>query len=163
MAAVDVEGDARVIIDPAYRLVNRIISVLMAIIVIAGLVILGLLGAYFYAIFNDKGAALVDIERQMNAIWANLTPIASSVLRVVAPIIIVLLSFILIRILSRTGATSFNLGAVTSDLPSMLALIIVITICLLPLAGLDVPSVLNNIALVVVGFYFGKRETGAST
>ncbi len=50
-----------------------------------------------------------------------------------------------------------------ADLPSFLAVVIVITICLLSLAGLEVPGVLNNVALVVVGYYFGKHRENSSS
>jgi hypothetical protein len=85
-----------------------------------------------------RATALVDIERVMSAMWERLIPIGLQVLKLVA------------------------LSKITSDLPSALALIVIITICLLPLAGVAVPDVLNNIALVVVGFYFGKREASAA-
>ncbi len=94
----------------------------------------------------------------MFAMWDKLIPIGQTVLRVAAPVVIILLAVLLLRTLARSGATPFDFGRITSDLPSTLALVIVITICLLPLAGLGVPDVLNNVALVVVGFYFGKRE-----
>jgi hypothetical protein len=108
---------------------------------------------------GGRADALVNLERAMSTMWDRLVPIGQTVLRVAAPVVIILLAVLLLRTLARAGATPFDLSRVTSDLPSTLALIIVITICLLPFAGLGVPDVLNNVALVVVGFYFGKRES----
>jgi hypothetical protein len=73
-------------------------------------------------------------------------------------VLILLVGLVILAYLSAKGAAPFDLSKITGDLPSTLALVIILTICLLPLAGSDVPSVLNNIALVVVGFYFGKRD-----
>ena len=98
----------------------------------------------------------------MMTVWDRIIPLGATALRVIAPVIVLLLAVALLTILSRRGAAPFDLSKVVSDLPSVLAMIIVITICLLPLSGLGVPDVLNNVALVVVGFYFGKKTTKAS-
>ena len=109
-----------------------------------------------------RQTALSDIERVMLSMWDKLVPIGQQVLRFVAPVVIILLAVLGLRTLARSGAAPFDVSKFTSDLPSALALIIIITICLLPLAGVGIPDVLNNIALVVVGFYFGKREANAA-
>jgi hypothetical protein len=96
-------------------------------------------------------------------IWQSVTPIAQTALRVVAPVVLILGGLIVAAYLARRGATPFNLARVTSDPPSFLAVLIILTICSLPLSELDVPSVLNNIALVVVGFYLGKHDTSGGT
>jgi hypothetical protein len=159
------QNEMLAVVDPIYKLASRVISILTIIVFLAVLAFLILLGAYIYALVKmdpaagGRADALVNLERVMFTMWDKLVPIGAAVLKVVAPVLIILLALLLLRTLARVGATPFDLGKVTSDLPSTLALVIVITICLLPLAGLGIPDVLNNIALVVVGFYFGKRET----
>jgi hypothetical protein len=120
-----------------------------------------------YFILNPDGftgapAAAEQTQSLLLNIWQNVTPIAQAALRVVAPVLLILGALIVVAYLARRGATPFDLSRITSDLPSFLAVIIIMTICLLPLSGLGVPDVLNNIALVVVGFYFGKRDTGGA-
>ena len=81
---------------------------------------------------------------------------------VMAPVIVLLVALAILKVLSRKNAQPFDLSKFLSDLPSLIAILIVTAICLLPLSGLEVPEVLNNVALVVVGFYFGKRTSGTA-
>jgi hypothetical protein len=158
------ENEGTAIVIYVYKLAEKIISILSTIVFLALFAFLLLLGAYPYALLGmEPGAggradALVNLERVMFTVLDKLIPIGQTVLRVAAPFVVILLAILLLKTLVRSGATSFDLGKLTSDLPSMLALIIIVTICLLPLSGLGIPDVLNNVALVVVGFYFGKRE-----
>jgi hypothetical protein len=161
-----VDGDRQALIDPVYPLADRIISVLMIIVWIGGLTTLILLAAYIYALFGLAGDARTNVVGEIRLVmltmWEKLLPIGMQVLKFIAPVVIILLAVLGVRTLMRSGASPLNLSGITSDLPSVLAVIIVVTICLLPLAGLGVAEVLKNIALVVVGFYFGKREANAS-
>jgi len=137
----------------------------MTIVMLGFFLVLSLVAAYLYFVLNPGGfsgapAAAAQTQSLLLNIWQGVTPIAGTALRVVAPVILILGALIFITYLARRGTTLFDLSRVASDLPSFLAVLIILTICLLPLSGLEVPSVLNNIALVVVGFYFGKRDAG---
>src|SRR5262249_6306058 len=96
----------------------------------------------------------------LETFWGQLVPLVSQFASLVAPVIVLIFALGLLYRLGIGGASPFSSSTLLSDLPSALALVIIATICLLPLAGLEVPGVLNNIALVVVGFYFGKRKAG---
>jgi uncharacterized membrane protein len=112
--------------------------------------------------FSGAPAAADQTQSLLLSVWQGVMPVAETALRVVAPVLLILGALIVVAYLTRHGAAPFDLSRVTSDLPSFLAVLIILTICLLPLSGLEVPSVLNNIALVVVGFYFGKRDTSGA-
>lgn len=149
----------------AGHLLNRLIGLVSIIVVLGFILVLGLVAAYLYFVLNPDGfsgapAAAEHTQSLLLNIWQGITPIAGTALRVVAPVVLILGALIVVAYLARRGAAPFDLSRVTSDLPSFLAILIILTICLLPLSGLEVPSVLSNIALVVVGFYFGKRDAG---
>lgn len=159
--------EMQTLIDPVYRLASQIVSVLTAIVWLTLFAVIILIAAYLFALFGmdmnsaSRANALIEIRQVISSIWDKLLPIAQQVLRFIAPVMVILLAVLGLRTLSRSGAAPFDLSRITSDLPSALALIIIVTICLLPLAGVAIPDVLNNVALVVVGFYFGRRETDA--
>ncbi|CCG97170.1 hypothetical protein; putative membrane protein [Marinobacter nauticus ATCC 49840] len=75
-----------------------------------------------------------------------------------APILVLLIVVVGIKMFIPASDESGQKIQVLSDLPSVLALIIIGSICVLPFAGYGVPDVLQNVALVVVGFYFGRRD-----
>lgn len=90
------------------------------------------------------------------SIWESLIPIARNALSILSPIIVLVLIIAAVKWIIPTA--SLNPDLLTAHLPSFLAIIIVSTICVLPLLGYEVPIVLTNIALVVVGYYFGKLK-----
>lgn len=147
----------------AFQITNRIVGVVTTIVWLGFLLIVGLVAVYVWLVINpnqDPSAGLASgkIETLVLNAWDRILPIATSVLRLVGPVLALFLGLAFLGTLARKGASPLDLTKVTSDLPSVLALVIIVTICLLPLGGLAVPDVLNNIALVVVGFYFGKRD-----
>lgn len=146
------------------HLLGRLIGVVSTIVILGFLLVLGLVVAYVYFVLNPDGftgapEAAAQTQALLLTVWQSVAPIAASALRVVAPVLIILGALIVLRYLTRLGAAPFDVSRITNDLPSFLAVLIILTICVLPLANLEVPAVLNNIALVVVGFYFGKRDT----
>jgi len=148
--------------DHLFHLANRVISLIFLVIVALVLVLVGLL-VFYGVLLSDpqsfpNGAAAQLRELILN-IWGQLTPYVSRFVTLVAPIFVLIFALGLLHRLGSNGASPFAVSKLLSDLPSALALLIITTICLLPLAGLGVPDVLNNIALVVVGFYFGKRKS----
>jgi hypothetical protein len=96
-----------------------------------------LVGGYFYVLLQmpetdtRRPDLLSHIQGTMMSVSDRIIPIGSTALRVIAPVIVLMV------------ALALNVTA----------------ICLLPLSGLVVSEVLNNVALVVVGFYFGKHTT----
>ncbi|WP_370308851.1 hypothetical protein [Sinimarinibacterium flocculans] len=157
-------GDEGHALEVASHLINRLIGLVSTVIVLGFTLVLALVVAYLYLVLNPEGfsgaaSAAEYTQSLLLTIWQGVEPIAGTALRVVAPVILILGVLIVVAYLAKRGATPFDLSRVTNDLPSFLAVVIILTICLLPLSGLEVPSVLNNIALVVVGFYFGKRDS----
>ncbi len=154
------------IIQAVYRLAHRIVGILATIVVLTLLVFAVLVGVYVYLLLSGEAYrqsaadSLPRIEALIFNLWDKLMPIGQTVLHVVAPIVLILLVVALVLALSKSKAAPFELQKIVSDLPSFLAVLIVVTICILPVSGLAVPDVLNNVALVVVGFYFGKRTAG---
>lgn len=160
---IDAGGRA---LEVAGDLLRRLIGLVTIIVVLAFLLVVCLASAYIYFVLNPDGfsgasAAAAQTQSLLLNIWGAVTPIAATVLRVVAPVVLILGAFIVVAYLTRRSAAPIDFSRIASDLPSLLAIVIVLTICLLPLSGLEVPSALNNIALVVVGFYFGKRDSKA--
>ena len=150
-------------LEVAHRIVDRIVGIVTIIVVLAFVLLAGLVAVYVWFTVNpaaDTNASVVaaQVLTLLTTLWGQLVPLATSVVRIVAPVLIILVAMILLRALSRRSATPLDLRRITSDLPSVLALVIIATICVLPLSGLAVPDVLSNVALVVVGFYFGKRD-----
>jgi Na+/H+ antiporter NhaD/arsenite permease-like protein len=126
------------------------------------LIVIGLLVFYGFLITQPQevmGSAASQIKDLIQTLWRDITPYVVKFIALVAPMFVLIFALGLLHRLGRRDASPFDAARLMSDLPSALALLIIATICLLPLAGLAVPDVLNNIALVVVGFYFGKRKT----
>jgi len=92
----------------------------------------------------------------ITSIWESLIPIARNILSILSPIVVLVLIIAAMKWVIPTE--SLNVDRLSANLPSILAIIIVSTICLLPLLGQEVPIVLTNIALVIVGYYFGKLK-----
>jgi hypothetical protein len=107
----------------------------------------------------NEAAAAQMLQVLILKLWEQTAPYVAQFIHLVSPIVILLFALGVLHRLGREGATPFDTSKLLADLPSVLALVIIVTICLLPLSGIEVPEVLNNIALVVVGFYFGKRKT----
>lgn len=145
-----------------FHLADRVIGLISLVVWLLVLIVAGLLLFYGYLITQPPeimGGAAGQLKDLIISLWRDITPYVSRFVSLVAPVFVLIFALGLLKHLSKQGATPFDATRLMSDLPSTLALLIIATICLLPLAGLTVPEVLNNIALVVVGFYFGKRKT----
>jgi hypothetical protein len=147
------------------RLGERVLSLIGWIVFLTFFVFILLVGGYFYVLLQmpesdiRRSDSLSRIQETMMSVWDRIIPIGSTALRVIAPVIVLMVALAILQILSKKSAQPLDLSKFVNDLPSLIALLIVTAICLLPLSGLVVPEVLNNVALVVVGFYFGKRTT----
>lgn len=161
--AEDTSEPVHHVIGVVNHLGGRIISLLGWIFFLTFFAFAVFTGAYFYVLFEippddrRRTEALPLIEHTVTTIWEKLLPIGEVALRIIAPVIVLLLAVGVLHLLARRGETPFEISKLITDFPSLLALLIVVTICLLPLSGLPVPDVLNNVALVIVGFYFGKK------
>lgn len=144
-----------------FRLADRVIGLIYVVVWMLLIIVIGLLVFYGFLIMQPQegmGAASIQLKDLILNIWNQLVPFVARFISLVAPVFVLIFALALLRRLGKAGASPFDTSKLLSDLPSTLALLIIATICLLPLAGLAVPDVLNNIALVVVGFYFGKRK-----
>lgn len=143
------------------HIANRVLNLIVLVVCLLGLIVVSLL--IFYGVLLVQPDAPKDAAGQVRdlitTLWGQLTPYVNQFARLVAPVFVLIFALGFLYRLRVDGATPFDTSKLLSDLPSALALLIIATICLLPLAGLSVPDVLNNIALVVVGFYFGKRKS----
>jgi hypothetical protein len=146
-----------------YLLTSKLLGVLSAIVFISLLAGVGLIVAYVLSLLFPPQGARVDATNQIQSLikilWDSVIPLGQTVLKIAAPILILLVALAAIRRLSATNASPLDMRVIASDLPSVLAILIVVAICLLPFSGVEIPQVLNNVALVVVGFYFGRRPT----
>lgn len=161
--ADDIPEPVHHVIGVVNHLGGRIISLLSWILFLTFFVFAVFAGAYFYVLLEvppedrRRSEALPLIERTVTTIWEKLLPVGEMALRIIAPVMVLLLAVGVLHFLARSNETPLDIGKLITDFPSLLALLIVVTICLLPLSGLPVPDVLNNVALVIVGFYFGKK------
>lgn len=144
-----------------FHLADRIIDLISLILWMLLLIVIGLLIFYGFLITQPNelmGESSSQLKELILNLWSQLTPYVARFVSLVAPVFVLIFALGLLHRLGNRGASPFVTSELLSDLPSALALLIIATICLLPLAGLVVPDVLNNIALVVVGFYFGRRK-----
>ena len=137
------------------------VGILSMVIGFAMLVLVVLIVAYIASLSMavDQPSIRETVTRPIEDIslklWDRVLPIGQTIITILAPILVFLLA--IVEADKLLPCRELSVARVTSDLPSVLALLIVATICLLPLAGVAVPNVLGNVALVVVGFYFGKQ------
>lgn len=94
----------------------------------------------------------------MTNLWDKFQHLANVALNAVSTVLILLVALVSVKWLITSPSSKLDISRAVSDLPSILALIVIITISLLSLARIDIPGVISNIALVIVGFYFGKAK-----
>jgi hypothetical protein len=147
--------------DHLFELARKIIGIISTVVVLLGIMVIGLLIFYSYLITQPEvvgGHASNELKGLIVELWGRLAPFVERLASIIAPVFVLIFVLGLAQKLQKDNDSAFTVSKLLSDLPSVLALIIIVTICLLPLAGIGVPDVLNNVALVVVGFYFGKRN-----
>lgn len=148
--------------DHLFHLADRVIGLVALIVRLLATIVIALLVFYCALLVLPHDPTRNTSNELLGLIinlWGQITPYVGQFLRLIAPVFVLLFALGILHRLRREGASPFDASKLFVDLPSTLALLIISTICLLPLAGLSVPDALNNIALVVVGFYFGKRKT----
>lgn len=145
-----------------FHLADKVLRLISLVVWLLILIVVGLLLFYGYLLTQSQEVMAVaanQVKDLILSLWRDITPYVARFISLAAPIFVLIFALGLLHRIGSNGASPFDVKRLASDLPSTLALLIIATICLLPLAGLSVPDVLNNIALVVVGFYFGKRKT----
>jgi hypothetical protein len=147
-----------------YDVLHRIIGIVGTIVAVPVILIFILAIGYILmvsgAIDGLSPSAASNIKATILEVWRALLPIANKAISILSPILVLLILAGIIRWIAPPEKLS--LSNMTENLPAFLAVFIVATICLLPLLGMEIPNVLSNIALVVVGYYFGKLKIGTS-
>jgi hypothetical protein len=156
--------------------VSRIISLLYLVVFVplflwAFLTVITFIGIISPATFSFDGQAMSpQSQQQAMEFVKNLSPFTSEFANrlwsFLAPILSIIITVVLLRWLLFSGKNngiSKRLGGMVKDVPSLIAVVVIITLCLLPLLNTEVPAALSNIALVIVGFYFGTERRLKST
>jgi len=143
--------------------------------VVVGTVLIGLL--WFVSLLGLEAYVIAHPEQsQLTALLAELKTTGDSLGRFISPLLQLSLVLLILIGLARyfnieipRGLAGFQRGALSSmnTIQALIALIIVSAFCIAALAGLDGAGSLKDLALVVVGFYFGSRrrpqDEGADT
>jgi hypothetical protein len=142
---------------PAVRVVNRLITllgwILIPPILVGTIVGAGLLSyATLSEQLGDGGSAMLS---SIAALGPGLAELVKGLWSVLAPVItIIVLTFLWRAIRHRaSGQLEF-----VKDVPALIAVAVIVTVCMLPILRLGIPEPLANIALVIVGFYFGNQD-----
>ncbi|ENP8453035.1 hypothetical protein ACEI30_004516 [Vibrio parahaemolyticus] len=132
----------------------KLISLVGAILFIPLIFLLILSIGYIVTLASGDAHAANELKTLTIDIWKAVVPVADKSLSIVSPILVLLIVGTVISWFKPNN--SINLGVLTENLPSILAIFVLGSLCILPLMGEEIPNELGNIALVVVGFYFGK-------
>jgi len=160
-----------------FRLLRQIISLLFWLLVPLALSVLILFVAavvvVMYRVYllsaagssSEETEALTLIEGQLSLLMPNLEDMIKSIWHFAAPllsfcIVVVVLKWVFLA--EGMGQLRNQLLRTTSDVPSVIAIVVIFTVCLLPLMGIEIPQAMSNIGLVIVGFYFGSKRSGHS-
>jgi hypothetical protein len=154
------------IVDGAYQILARLIGIVRMLVVGILLIFFGLVVTYVFVLLGGEQAGIrldqaQPIRELILQLWEQIAPLGIRALAIIAPVLLLLELLIVVRWLFTTGRLALDRSQFELNLNSVLAITIVVTICLLPLIGLEVPQVLGNVALVVVGFYFGRKSDEA--
>ena len=143
-----------------YDVLNRLLGIVSTIVFIPIIVLLVLSVGYLFTVFgtfeSGQAGSQIEIKQTLISVWESLIPLARQALSILLPIIILVLLVGAVKWVLPSG--TFNLDVLKDNLTSVLAVIVVGTVCVLPLLGQEIPIVLTNIALVVVGYYFGRLK-----
>lgn len=145
--------------DNIYQLADKVLSIVQLIVVAFILLVLGLVVFYCYLLISPEieGSSPEAVLTLLSTLWQSVSGYVARFAALIAPVFILLFG---LGVFLKLSDSKVDLSeGILSDLPSVLALIIIVAICLLPFANIEIPQVLSNVALVVVGFYFGKRRS----
>lgn len=140
-----------------YSVLHRLLSIVGWILFVPIFSMVVLIGFYVWSILERSAnslAAANDIKEMLATFWQNVKPIAVDILACVVPVLILLVVVGLLKWASPEKW--FNAENLKENLPSVIALVVIVTVCILAIAGNAIPHTLNSIGLVVIGYYFGK-------
>lgn len=147
-----------------YEILSKVISLIGTILLVPVILFFILGTGYLLALsgmFNEASPhAVSEIKKLILELWRTLLPLAQQSLSLIGPILILVVVVGLVKWLAPSDKLS--LKPVADNLPAVLAVIILGSICILPVMGREIPGVMSNIALVVVGFYFGKLNVSSN-
>ncbi|MCB5226907.1 hypothetical protein JAO78_008770 [Alishewanella sp. 16-MA] len=151
-------GKEKEIQTNVYDVLNRLLGIVSTIVFIPVIVLLVLSAGYLFAVFGMLDGTQVgqhtEIKQTLMSVWESLIPIAREALSILLPVIVLVLLVGAVKWVLPTG--TLNVEILKDNLTSIIAIIVLGTICILPLLGKEIPVVLTNIALVIIGYYFGK-------
>ncbi|MFQ2633605.1 hypothetical protein ACK3ZK_01735 [Aeromonas caviae] len=143
-----------------YDVLNKLLGVVNTIVCIPIAILLVLSVGYLFSVLGvlDSGTLnpQAEIKQTLMSVWEGLLPIAKQALTALLPIVVLILIISAVKWVLPSGA--FSAEVLTKNLTSIVALVVLATLCILPLLGQEIPLVLSNIALVIVGYYFGKLK-----
>ena len=142
-------------------LVNRLVTLLYLVVLPPIIALIFFLGLYIYLALREgfTGSAVEMMDKTIGEL--GVAKITGNLWEVLAPIISIIVLVMLIRWLFFAPEDQFiakQLRQALTDVPSLIAVIVIATVCVLPLLKIEIPDPLGNIALVIVGFYFGTER-----
>lgn len=140
-----------------FKIINRLINIFGSIISVFLLLIF--ISIIFYLILPlISDSVEYETFLKIDQMYERLDPIMNNIWNFIKPLIqFIIIIFILKWVVLSSNKTSNKLQNLIKDIPSFIALIVITTLCLIPLVGYKIPSSIANIALVIVGFYFGNK------
>ena len=149
-----------------FRLLNRVVSLLgwllipLVLTVVLLELILVVMPVFVPATDNFKDSR-EEAHKQIENLMHEFSPLAPELWKFLAP----LLSFVIVIAVFRwllfsksSDALRIQIAKLAADVPSFIAILVLFAVCLLPLTGIALPEAISNIALVIVGFYFGTKR-----
>lgn len=100
-------------------------------------------------------SSVTTITTEIIRVWQTMAPMISSIFSMVVPLLglIATLWFLSKLVSGKKLSELFT----ADSIPSVLAIIVITVVCVLPLIGREIPREIGSIALVVIGFYFGRN------
>jgi hypothetical protein len=144
------------------KLLNRLVSLIFIIVIVYVLFSLAygvifVLGAFGLTHLQvDPNISIVSFQNIFTSVWNLIIPIITLV------IIGMLIKWVFFSPQGRERTTQVT--QILTDLPSVIAIVVITTVCILALLRTDnIPEPLGNIALVIIGFYFGRLRRNHTT
>jgi len=96
----------------------------------------------------------------LQQIFSTLTPLFTDFWSLLRGALMLVIVILLIRWFLSVGGgrVSGNVSGLLSDVPSLIAVLVIGTVSIITILGILIPDPLGNIALVIVGFYFGQER-----
>ncbi|WP_312840861.1 hypothetical protein [Delftia tsuruhatensis] len=143
-----------------YDFLNKLLEIINKILLIPILILIILSTVYVASIFIPSDFVITESKKEIRGliidIWKGILPIAEKLLKGTLPIAILALIVGLVKWILPSG--SFSAEILTRNLTAIISSIILATLCILPLLDKEVPLAISNIALVIIGYYFGKLK-----